>query len=146
MANGRGWEEWEDGELTRIYPDYGTDGVLLALPHRSRKALWQRAAELGLKRRGPYRVSCPWSEIEDGLIRRLYPDGGADAVKVHCPNRTHAAITSRAKRIGVPHHRSDMVAELYPVEDLDAWRALQATRLPVYELARFGVPSIGVAA
>jgi hypothetical protein len=42
-----------------------------------------------------------WSEAEDGIIRRYFPGGGADACEGRLPNRTAAAIRSRASKIRV---------------------------------------------
>lgn len=48
-----------------------------------------------------------WTEPEDKIIRRLYPDGGVGACARRLPGRGHDSIRSRASKLGVhtPHRR-----------------------------------------
>jgi hypothetical protein len=122
------WTKPEDEVLRRIYPAWGTDGVLRELPYKSRKSVWMRASALRIRRQGAFRSTCPWSKDEDRVVVDVYPDKGADGVKLILTNRTHAAINSRAFRLGIA--RPMKAADLYPQPERDLLVALKNWRGP----------------
>lgn len=42
-----------------------------------------------------------WTEIEDTIVRELYPDSSHEALSAHLPGRSYSSITTRAYLLGV---------------------------------------------
>lgn len=97
MATKPRWSEEEDALIWKHGPEVGYPGLHDLMPHRSHKAIRDRAFRIGVSldnRRY-------WSEEEDALIRKHGPEVGSRGLHDLMPHWGRGAIRSRARRIGV---------------------------------------------
>lgn len=98
------WTGQEDDAIREHYPDAAACAAALEGlgTTRNRDAIMRRAQALGLARKGTTDV---WGRTEKAILTEYYPDGGPTEVKERLAElgyeRTEAAITSRAKILGV---------------------------------------------
>lgn len=96
------WTPVEDRMLAKHFRKHGSvwDGWARVLPGRSRNSIAARANRLGLEWPRPRRN---WTDLEDEVIVRYYPEHGLswDGWGELLPGRTAQAISARASKIGV---------------------------------------------
>lgn len=107
------WTTREKRIVESVYPDGGWQEVNKILPHRTQHGICQFARNHGVKmsadRKSEIAARCGmagrggirWLPEHDDIVRRLYPDGGWQAVHVEMPNRSRQAICNRASTLNI---------------------------------------------
>ena len=98
------WSEEEDNLIvSRWLTIASTAEMQRLLPHRTIRALCDRASLLGVRRKEPMR---PWSEAEDNTIRELFPKSqSTDELVAMLPGRSVRAIGDRALVLRVKRNK-----------------------------------------
>lgn len=98
------WSEEEDNLIISRWPtSASTAEMQRLLPHRTIRALGDRASRLGVRRNEPMR---PWSEAEDNTIRELFPESqSTDELVGMLPGRSMRAIRDRALVLRVKRNK-----------------------------------------
>ncbi|WP_202304757.1 hypothetical protein [Dryocola clanedunensis] len=95
------WTEEEDEIIRHYYADgAGYAHIMAILPARSEKAIFSRAAKIGVTS-GIY-----WREEELQILSEYYPTLGTK-LKEHLPGRTSGAIKLQASKLGLKFQGSD---------------------------------------
>lgn len=90
---------------------------------RTKKAIWHRASKLDIA----YTFDC-WTEEEDEIIRKYYPQYGEDECSKHLSNRTPKACKGRAQILGVKkeslwsEEEDNTLRHFYPIEGGDVYK------------------------
>lgn len=132
------WTEREDQIISEAYAVGGTSACVDALRSegydRGLTAVSRRARKIGVAAKSESPLANRWTPEETEVVRSLYPEGGAEAVRARLAEmgreRTTAAISSRAHAMGVRHQVSgewsgpelDVLRELYPTGGASAVR------------------------
>jgi hypothetical protein len=98
------WSEEEDNLIVSRWPTSASPAEMQRLlPHRTIRALGDRASRLGVRRNEPMR---PWSEAEDNTIRELFPESqSTDELVEMLPGRSMRAIRDRALVLRVKRNK-----------------------------------------
>lgn len=96
-----------------------------ALPHRTPRAIQNRAERIGASKR---RLARPWSSAEDAILTRVYPEHGIHEALLRLNGRSKIAVKHRAALLGltkrVPGSRAQAPATAARVER-KAWTPRQ---------------------
>ncbi len=90
------WRRSEEETLRREYPKGGASRVARLLTNRTLNAIYDRAAQLGLRR------EARWTRDELAVLCRAYPKLGGCGTARLLPGRTTKAVHSKAQRMGLP--------------------------------------------
>jgi len=116
------WTEKENNLLINYYKDYPDgngliDFVKVNLPDRTYLACKARANALGLTT--PNVI--PWTDEEDDIIKKYYPEGGPKICLTYLMNRTSTSISQRAIKLGInmvtwTDEEIEILKKYYPIE------------------------------
>ncbi|WP_439571206.1 hypothetical protein [Sphingomonas sp.] len=90
------WRRSEEETLRREYPKGGASRMARLLTNRTMNAIYDRAAQLGLRR------EARWTPDELAVLCRAYPKLGGGGTARLLPGRTTKAVHSKAQRMGLP--------------------------------------------
>lgn len=90
------WRRSEEEVLRREYPKGGASRVARLLNNRTLNAIYDRAAQLGLRR------EARWTPDELAVLCRAYPKLGGGGTARLLTGRTTKAVHSKAQRMALP--------------------------------------------
>jgi len=107
----RRWSADDDAVLERLYPEHGAEAVAEVLG-RSEKAVSLRASARGI-RFNNHAGWRRWSDDDDAVLERLYPEQGPAAV-AKALGRSAKAVRARARALGIVRSGDQRRAEFRP--------------------------------
>lgn len=108
-GNEKAWTSEEDEILRNYYPEGGTKAVLDLLPERTLMAIYNRAANLGLRTKTS-RGSIPWSKHDIEVLKEKYPEVGPKGVQPLLEQkRSLTSIATKACKLKVRYAEPDFM-------------------------------------
>ncbi len=101
LRQGHPWLDQELADLREMYP-CRTNRALELHFGRSWLSIRQKAQQLGLKKLKYENRTCrPWSDLEIGLLRDLYPDTPQEEIAAQLVGRSFSAVQARVHILGL---------------------------------------------
>ncbi len=142
VGNAAKWGEKEDHRLRVLYPAGSWDDIRSALPHRTKRAIEQRAIRLGIERQAGRKPA--WTGAEEKRLREMFGVASWSEIAEAVPRHTTSAVKNKAAVLGLRRPPRARLQSRYQIV-----RALRAARREqrvfIKDLAEIiGVPSTSV--
>jgi len=100
------WGKEEIEILKKYYPTTSNKDLLTLLPNRTRRAIINKAEELGLKKKNIF-----WSKEEIEILKKHYFSSSWEELTKLLPNRSKNAIRHKAQKLGLNRKRKKIIKE-----------------------------------
>ena len=142
VGNAAKWAAKEDHRLRVLYPAGSWDDLRAALPHRSQRAMEQRAARLGIERQANRKPA--WTGAEEKRLRDMFGVATWPEIAEALPRHSISAAKNKANQLRLRRPpRTKLQSRYALLRELRAIRREQ--RMSMGDLAEtIGVPKTSV--